>query len=291
MQGYLLILLFTALNLAEGIIIKAYGKRYSTAGMLMNAIIALFAALFFLITDKGGFYAPAAMLPYALINMCLYATGFYLTFVAFKIGPYGLTRLISGFSLIMPIFYGLFFLNEETTALTYIGISLIFAAMVLINLAPKKNESKTKSKEGFSAKWLVCILVSSVANGFISILTRMQQIKFNNACSNEFQAISIGGSFVLLAILALITERRNFKTVLKSGLFYGVCAGLANGAKNLTIILIYLYLPISIVSPIKSSLGMIATFLVSTFFYKEKYTLIQKVGVLCGIAAVVLLAL
>ena len=98
-MGYLLIVVFTLLNLAESIFVKTYAKRHGSGGMLMNAIIALFASSFFLITDEGGFYAPTEMLPYAIINALLYAAGFYSAFVAFKIGPYGLTRLISNFSL------------------------------------------------------------------------------------------------------------------------------------------------------------------------------------------------
>ena len=253
MEGYLLILLITALNLGESIIITEYGKRHSSGGMLMNAVIALFAGLFFLITDTDGFYAPPAMIPYALINMLLYAAGFYLTFLAFKIGPYGLTRLISSFSLLIPIFYGLFFLNEEASWLTYTGIAMIIAAMFLLKLTPGKEGEEKPKKEAFSFKWLVCIVTSTVANGFIAILTKMQQIKFDNACSNEFQMISIGGSFVMLAAIGLMTERNNLKNVLKNGTLYGIGAGLCNGAKNFAVILVYLFLPISTVSPIKTS--------------------------------------
>ena len=64
MIGYLLILLFTILNLGESITVKEYAKRHGSGGMLMNAVIALFSALFFLVTDKGGFYVPGGMLPF-----------------------------------------------------------------------------------------------------------------------------------------------------------------------------------------------------------------------------------
>ena len=290
MEGYLLILLFALLDLGETMIYKAYGKKYSSGGMLMNAVIALFAGLFFLITDTGGFYAPVEMIPLACINMLLYATGFYLTFLSFKIGPYGLTRLILSFSLIMPIFYGLFFLDEETTPLTYIGIALVFAAMFLINFSPKES-SKKSDEEGFSIKWLICIIASTLANGFIAILVRMQQLKFDNACSNEYQMISYAGAFILLALIGFITERKNLKSVIKSGLVYGIGAGLCNGVKDFTLIFAYLFLPISTVEPLRSSLSMIGAFLVSLMFYKEKYSRMQKIGILLGAAAVVILTL
>ena len=286
--GYSLILLFTLCNLGESIFVKEYAKRHGSGGMVMNAVIALFAALFFLVTDQGGFYVPDGMLPLALINCCLFAAGYYLTFVAFRIGPYGLTRLISSFSLLFTVFYGTIFLKEPTTVFTYVGIALIVGAMFLINYRGKGSD---KSEGAVSAKWLVCLLISVAANGFIGILTRMQQIKFNNSCDNEFQFISIGGSFIILAIMGIVMDRDKLGSVLRRGGLYGIGAGLCNGAKNLLVLAVYLYIPISTAGPLKTGLGMIAAYLVAVLLYKEKYTLTQKLGVLAGAVAIVLMAI
>lgn len=288
MIGYLLILLFVLCNLGESITVKEYAKRYGSGGILMNAVIALFASLFFLITDKGGFYAPAQMIPLALINSLLFAIGFYFTYVAFRIGPYGLTRLITSFSLLFTVFYGILFLDEPTSALTYIGLVLIAGAMVLINYRKKAQE---KEEGAISVQWLIFVCTSVVANGFIGILTRYQQIRFDNACSNEFQFISIGTSFLLLAIIGLMADRDKLGKVLKVGSLYGIVAGLFNGAKNFITLAVYLYVPISTAGPIKTGLGMVGAYVVAVLLYKERYTLWQKIGVLSGACAVILLAI
>ena len=288
MEGYLLIILFTLLNLGESVVVKNYAKRYGDGGMLMNSVIAFFACIFFVITDTGGFYAPAEMIPLALINTVLYASGFYFTYVAYRIGPYGLTRLISSFSLLFSISYGIIFLNEPTTAFTYIGIALILAAGALVNSSKKSGESDDVR---VSFKWFICVLISVIANGFISILTRMQQIQFENACSYEFQIISIGGSCIILLILGLINDRRKLKNVAKNGIFFGMASGQFNGSKNFVTLAIYLFLPLSVISPTETGLNLVVAFLTSVFIYKEKYSLLQKIGVLCGAIAVVLLAL
>lgn len=291
MIGYLLVLLVVALNMGESIAVKAYARKYNSGGFIMNAIIALFACAFFVIKiliSGEGFNFLGDMIPYALVNSIFYFCGFYFAYVAFKIGPFGLTRLIASFSLLFPIFYGIFFLNEPTNVFTYVGIALIACAMVLMNY---KGKSATKEKqEGtVSLKWFIFILVSTVSNGFISIMTKMQQVKFNDACSDEFQIISIGGSFISLAILGLIIDRNNLGYVLKNGTIYGAISGLFNGAKNFLILFVYALLPISIVSPIKAGLAIIGSFLLSIIMYKEKYSLMQKIGVACGGAAVVIL--
>ena len=292
-MGYLLVLLFVALNMGESIAVKSYAKKYNSGGFIMNAIIALFACLFFVskvLLFSDGFNFMQEMIPYALVNSVFYSCGFYFAFVAFKIGPFGLTRLIANFSLMFPIFYGIFFLNEPTGIFTYIGIVLIVAAMFMMNYTGK-SASREKKEGTVSLKWLACILISTFANGFISVVTRMQQIKFENACSNEFQIISIGGSFLFLTIVGIITDRKNLNHVLKKGTLYGAVSGLFNGAKNFTILLIYELLPLSVVSPLKAGLGIVASFLLSILAYKEKYTVLQKIGVACGGAAVVLLTI
>ena len=295
--GYLLCVVFTLLALGESIAVKAYAKRYGSGGMLMNAVIAFFAALFILISDiveGGGFIVPLAMLPLALCNCLLFASGFYFAFLAFKIGPFGLTRLISSFSLLFSIFYGIFFLKEDTTALTYIGIALVFAAMVLINyksIVKKPTEGDEAEENGVSIKWLIYLMISVFANGFIAILTKLQQNVFEGVCDNEFQIISIGGSFILLAAIGLVIDRDKLGTVMKQGLLYGSISGLFNGAKNFVALFIYALLPLSVISPTKTGLSMVVSFLVAIFFYREKYSPLQILGVVLGAGAVVLLAL
>ena len=58
MIGYLLILLFTIINLGESIIVRTYARRHGSGGLLLSAITSLFASLFFIVTDKGGFTSP-----------------------------------------------------------------------------------------------------------------------------------------------------------------------------------------------------------------------------------------
>ena len=288
MIGYLLIVIFTLINLGESVVVRTYARRYGDGGFMMNAITAFFAAMFFLITDKGGFNAPIEMLPLAAINICLYGAGFYFMYVSFKCGPYGLTCLISGFALLFTIFYGILILKENTTPLTYVGIAMILVAMVFINYKKQNDEDKQKS---LSLKWILSLTVSLVANGFIGILTRMQQIRFNDTCSNEFQFISIGGAFVLLAILGVTIDRNKLRNVLNKGMLYGAAAGILNGAKNFLTLVIYLYLPLSVISPTKAGMSIIATFTMALLFYKEKYTKLQYLGVILGASAVILLAL
>lgn len=287
MIGYILIVLFTLINLGESVIVRTYGRKHGSGGLILSAITSLFASVFFLVTDKGGFYAPTEMIWLAVINACLIGAGFYGTFAAYQNGPYGLTRLVSGFYLLFTIFYGIVFLKESTTVMTYIGIAMVIAAMVLINY--KKSDEKAE-KSG-SLKWFFCVLASTVANGFIGIITRYQQIRFEDACSNEFQFVSFFGGFVLLALIGLVVDRDKLGRVIKTGSLYGFGAGILNGAKNFLTLVIYLYLPLSIVSPLKMGLSLVGSFAVAFLMYKERYTKKQLLGVAIGAAAIIILTI
>ena len=287
MIGYILIVLFTLINLGESVIVRTYGRKHGSGGLILSAITSLFASVFFLVTDKGGFYAPTEMIWLAVINACLIGAGFYGTFAAYQNGPYGLTRLVSGFYLLFTIFYGIVFLKESTTVMTYIGIAMVIAAMVLINY--KKSDEKAE-KSG-SLKWLFWVLASTVANGFIGIITRYQQIRFEDACSNEFQFVSFLGGFVLLSLIGLVVDRDKLGRVIKTGSLYGFGAGILNGAKNFLTLVIYLYLPLSIVSPLKMGLSLVGSFAVAFLMYKEKYTKKQLLGVAIGAAAIIILTI
>ena len=174
MVGYLLVLLVVALNMGESIAVKAYTKKHNSGGFIMNAIIALFACAFFVVKvliSGDGFNFLGAMIPYALINSVFYFCGFYLAYVAFKIGPFGLTRLVASFSLMMPIFYGIFFLNEPTNVFTYLGIALIVAAMVMMNY---KGKSATVQKQE-GKRFTDTPMWNSTLSGRIAPMTRVDR--------------------------------------------------------------------------------------------------------------------
>ena len=92
----------------------------------------------------------------------------------------------------------------------------------------------------------------------------------------------------ILLILGAILEREKFGQIIRSGTLYGAMAGIFNGAANFVNLLIYLYIPISLMSPLKTGVGLIMSFLLSIFFYKEKFTKQQIVSVAIGCAAILM---
>ena len=285
--GILLLILSAISQQTEAILVKQYVKKHQSRGLFFNAVICIFATLYFFITDFDGFALTKGVLPLGIVNSIMYALGFYMAYLAFLYGPFGLTRLFINFGLIIPVFYGIYFLNEKSTILTYISLALLIFSIYLINTKSKKQDLKQK----ITLKWIIYVLITVVANALITIIGKEKHIIFGASYNNDFLIISLGGAAIILIVLGIVFERKEFKKTLKYGLIYGMGAGISNGINNLLVLITYNYLSISIVSPIKTGVGMIMNFAVSIFLYKEKFTKRQLISIIIGIISIVLMNL
>ena len=283
-MGALLVALRAVVQQGEGMLVKRYGKKHSECGMFFNAITCLFSVVFFLVTDKGGLCFPEKMFVYGFVSCILFATGFYAMYVALKLGSFVATMLISSFSGVISVCYGILFLKEQISIPTYIAIVLVFVSVFLMRYEKNNNAEKKK----VSVKWLLWALLSAVSNGFIAVVSRTQQIYFENAYDNEFMICSFGGAFVVLLVLGMFIEKDKIKSSLKYVMLYGMATGLLNGAKNLIGLGIYLFIPLAIATPVKTGSAFLLSFFVSLIIYKEKFTKQQVTGVILGILALIM---
>lgn len=284
-MGTLLILLAILIHQGEGMIVKHYGNKYGSGGMFFNAVICLFSMLFFILTDKNGFYFPPMLFAFGLVSCLMYAAGFGFMYLALQCGSYALTRLIASMSGIIAILYGIVFLEEPAGWLSYLAIGLVFLSVILMNYRKKEQGEK----KGFSLKWLIYVLITALSNGLIAVLTRMQQLHFNDACSNEFKILSLGGACIALVIIGLFTDKGRFRQTLRQGTLHGTLAGLLNGANNYLTMTVYLFIPISLATSLRTGLEILASFAVSVLIYRETFTRRQVISALIGIVALVLL--
>lgn len=280
-MGVLLIILNQLTHSGEGMVVRRYGRKYGDGGMMFNAILCLFSAVFFVLTDTGGLIFTKELVMYGIIGCILFAAGFYGAYLALQTGSFGMTRLIISFSGLISIFYGIIFLHEQASLLKWIAIALVFVSSFVMKY--QKNGDKD-----FSWKWLILVLITAISNGFIAVVQRIQQLRFEHAYDNEFMIISLIGAAVILAIMGIIKEKDNFLPTLKKGSIYGVFAGMLNGATNFLNLLIIAEFQLSGATPIRTGVGLATGFLISIFIYKEKFRKIQLLGALIAIVALVL---
>lgn len=83
-------------------------------------------------------------------------------------------------------------------------------------------------------------------------------------------------------------ENKNIGKCIKTGAHWYIICGLANGLTNLFVLLLAKY-PASIVFPVISAGGILATALVGILIYKEKLSTMQTIGMILGTASIILL--
>ena len=223
---------------------------------------------------------------YGVAAGIFYCAASFLTYVALQIGSFALSMLILSYSVVCNIGYGLMVLREEAGVFTYIGLALIFASLYLTRADGKKDADRR-----VTWKWLACIGVAAIGNGLFGVIQRMQQIRFENACNNEFMVVALSFASVVLLSIGLVKNREDLPFVLKKGIPWTAAAGASNGITNALIVLLHTLMPISISSPIRIGLKIIFSFALSVLIFKEKFEKRQLLGVLLGTLALVLLNL
>ena len=280
MNALLLISIILGVS-AQNIIKKPYTQKSGGKGAFIFGAFSSFAAMLFFVVTSGGFKLEAGLVPYALGFALSYGAAVVFSVLATACGSLSLTALIISFSLMIPTFYGLIFLGDPIGVGLIPGLLLLVISLVLIN---KKSVSVKITR-----KWLVYVFFAFVGNGMCSTVQKMQQVAFDGAYKNEFMIIALAAVVFGLLIVSLITERADIVKCAKLGWYLALGCGIMNGVVNLFVMLLSARMPVSVMFPLVSAGGIVITYLVSRFIYKEKLTKIQLIGFALGTASVVLL--
>ena len=131
--------------------------------------------------------------------------------------------------------------------------------------------------------------LSLIGNGTCAIIQTEQTKQFNGAYDKTFMAIALGIVFIAFLLFALFYERPQILPSLKKGAHFMIICGVANGAANLFVMIASTMINKSVMFPIISAGGIVVTWLVSVFLYKEKLTKEQNLAMLLGIISIIFL--
>ena len=265
----------------QNIVKKPYTQKMGGSGVyFFNAIISAAALLFFAVTaTKLDF--DLSFIPYSIGFAASYAIATVFLVLAIAYGSLSLTSLFFSYSLMIPTLYGLVFLKDDISVVFILGLALLVVSLFLAN----KNDKKAK----FSFKWIICVILAFLGNGMCTVVQNMQQVAFDGAYKNEFMIVALAIVALVMSIMSLIKERKAMKVYAKAGWHWALICGLLNGMVNLFVMILSRSMPVSVMFPLISAGGLVVTYLVSRFVYKESLTKLQFVGFILGLAAVVFL--
>lgn len=263
-------------------------KQYKGGVFTFNLVTVLMALGIFALGSEE-LLLQRTILWYALLFAITYSAAVIFITLALQCGPLSLSSLIYSYTLIIPALYGILFLHEPLQFTTIGGLILLVVSLTLSHSHQKAGTNYNLTP--ISAKWGVYITLAFVGNGICSTVLKVQQIALNGMYQNEFMVLSLILISVMLAVCSLVFERKKFLHSLRNGWYLGIIRGLANGIGNTFVLILNGMVAVSIMYPIISAGGVIASAIIAIVIYKEKLNGTHYAGIILGVGSIVLLNL
>ena len=279
-MNYLLLLgivLFIALGSVFG---KLHNRKTDEKGIYaFTALTCLFAMCAFILI--GG--STLSFTP----EIILYAVGFALTYgmsmicnvLAIRWGSMSLTSLFTSYSLLIPTFFGILFWGETIGKCFFYGVILLCVALFMIHFK--------KGDIAVSLKWFIYVFLAFLGNGLCSTVQRMQQTAFDFTYSVEFMIVALAIVTIFLSIIAVWYAPHESMETVKKTWYYAFGKGATNGLMNYFVMLLNKKMAASIMFPVISAGSIIAVFLISWIFFKERLSKMQILGSAIGIVSII----
>ncbi|MDO4618076.1 MAG: hypothetical protein Q4B31_00970 [Clostridia bacterium] len=263
---------------------KIYNQKTGNkCAYLYSALLSFFAMLFFVVSGllSGGLHFTTEFIIYSVFFALAYGTASVSNLTALRHGSMAITTLIVNLSLMIPTLYGIIFLGEPTSVWLYLGIAFLVIALFLVNYQKSQNTNKV------TFIWVILTILAAVGNGMCSTVQKVEQVAMNGQYKNEFMIVALLIVTFIFLIFSFSTERKDIKPTLKKGIYFPIIVGALNGTVNLLVMVLGNMMPVSLLFPLLTSGGIIGNYFLSRFYFKEKLSTVQTMGLIAGIIAVV----
>lgn len=207
--------------------------------------------------------------------------------LSFKYGSVSLSVFFTSASSVLCIVYSLIVFKEPLTPCKIIGF-VLFTIALLLNIKKDQRSESSPNK----LKYILCVVMASASLIVCSIVSKYLAVNLKGAYQFGFLSISYILAFILCLIIVLIIRFKNKNTITiipnkKYFLFGSICS-------LFLIVCVFLNQYITTISdvslyyPIRGGLCMIFGISLSWIFHKERPTTMQLIGMIAGLASVIL---
>lgn len=252
-------------------------KERMASPMHFNALKVGASLLFFLLIYfyKMRFHLPTVLFASSYGIALFFSTIF--GYMALMCGSMALTSLIVSYSVIIPCFFGIFFLNEPVSFIQVIGIVLLLISMYLL----KYQAENVK----INKRWFRYAAVTFLCNGICSVIQKHHQIEYPSEYCNEFMIYSLCVTFMLFLIISICKKEEKGTGVMR----YAIIAGILMGLGNYLTLILSSKVNATILFPIISVFSMLCNVIISKLYFKDKFNSIQLIGIGLGVFSVLLI--
>ncbi len=298
MNNWILLAVSMAFCLGGDILRKWFTERHGEAQWKIftcNTVCSLVACLVLLLWGGIGSVSLFTALLGVLFGTVT-ALQAITTMKALQAGPMSYTTVIISCSTILSALSGFLFFGESIAWVQYLGIALMLISFFLAI-------EKSKENKGTSLRWLAYCLLAFCLAGSIGIMQKIESLHHADEL-NAFLVIAFAVSSVFSAFMALLLRSRAAKqadtagnkplfdkTGWKALLIPGCMAllGVSAGVNNKLNLDLVGKFDTAVFFPIVNGGGLVLASLAAILLFRERLSVKRWIGVIVGIASVVLL--
>ncbi len=199
-----------------------------------------------------------------------------------------LGSLFSAAGLLVPSIGGIFIFNQSVGMGQWLGIACLFVAAVLLSLSSGKTNGK------ITPKTVLLLFGSMLSNGTTMLLQALfkANVPDGNVSLYSFLQFSIPTVFLfVISALSSIKAKTALPKTDKKLLIFTVFAALALlGISQISTVASEL-IPVAVLFPISDGGGTVISAIVACLMFKEKFTVKSTLGIIIGIAGLVMIKL
>lgn len=276
--------LFYILNVAcsagQSTLSKQYASRGGNANVynISKSLIGLLSFLVVGLCTGIRFHLPTMLL--GIGYGAFFSVSNYAGFTALSLGPMALTSIIASFSLIIPFLVGITLWGETLTVWGTLGIVLLVSSILMLNYR--------KSNDRLSLKWTVFTLLTFASNGICSLIQKQHQLLYPGSFRTEFMICAM--ACMLVVLFVVISARKEVKATL-TFCPQGSTAGFLEAVANYIVLFLAATQNASVLFPVVSVAKILVVWVIGRIAFQEKTRFLQALGLVAGIAAILLLNL
>lgn len=294
-MDYALLILTIIIFAVQTICFKEFNRLFMknlASYFLFNTLYFSLVILIYLAVNRQVEPLSSLTTILALIFGVLFTVTILMLMKAMEKGPLSYSSLIFSLGLLVPVIFGALFWKEGISIPQIFGLLMLLLTLIM-GSRPTNRVDEPKAK--VNLQWLIIVIASLLGNGMLMTVSKSQQMVIPGQEIEEFLILGFGTSAVLSLILFLYHRIRRGEKVghMKSWLLFMlvIVAGVTTASGNQIALYLSGRMPAIIQYPSVSGGIVLFSTITAVLFYKERLTRTKVIGLITGLAALVLLSL
>ena len=242
--------------------------------------------------DPRGFHFPPKVLMIGGAGGLFVAGALFVFQTGLKYGKISTSWLVLNLSMSLPILVSLVFYDEKLNVVKIVGIGLVLGAILMLwrdkKIDLEASGANAAGQAGHHTKWLLLMLLAFVFNGLAASTSKVLVGCGVGDYTWQFYVTLYGVGFLITLVASLwmgdVPTRREIGT----GAIMAVCS--ITGNVLLTLALSH-GVQGAVAFPSANGGSLTLVVLAGVLFFKERIHPIGRLGIACGIAAILLLVM